>query len=218
MLGIKGGLLKYLLRRILLITLVAIPIACLFAVLWRDVLEWRNGWAAVFIVIHSRLIVLRFARFDRGSFAFLHTRGFSRDTIWVHNMLASWLSALAVWVPVAVIIWSPLRGLVQDVLFRSPYFPIMAPREAMAPFAWLIGYGILIPLFHYQWIRKAQPVKGGMGGVFVVTGVIAAIAVLMMEGSRHAWFGYLVAAAGIVAVPVTVIASWRLHRRLEVRA
>ena len=127
MLRIKGGILWHLARQALPVTLGALPVACLYVLLWRGVLGWRDGWPAVFVVIHARLTMLRLCRFDQGSFAFLYSRGFSRDSIWMHTMLANFLVILAVWTPAAIIVWTPLRGLVQDALFRSPFFPIMAP-------------------------------------------------------------------------------------------
>ena len=182
MLRIRPGLLWYLLRPLIPVTLVALAVACLYVFLWPDILGWRDGWAAVFVLIHSRGIALRFGRFDQGSFAFLYSRGFSRDQLWGHVILASSLAALSVWLPAALIVWTPLRSLVQDVVFLSPFFPIMAPRDVSVPWMWLVGYGVSIPLFHYEWVRRGQPARGGAAGPLLVAGVIVALAVCMVGG------------------------------------
>ena len=218
MLRIRPGLLWYLLRPLAPATVAALAVACLHVLLYRDVLAWRDGWAGTFVLVHSYVIATRFCRFGRGDFAFLYSRGFSRDLLWGHVVLASFLAALAVWLPPAVIVWAQLRSLVQDVVFLNPFFPIMAPLEMSEPWMWPIGYGVLIPLFHYEWVRRGQPARGGAAGPLLVVGVIVATAVLMSEGVRQPWFAWLCAAAGVVVVCATSVAAWLGHRDLEVRA
>ncbi len=215
-LGIRTGLLRYLLSHTTPITVVAVPVACLFILCWRDVLDVRNAWVSLFIVVHSLLIVRSLGRFDRGSFAFLHTRGFSSDCIWAHKMLASLLAVLVVWIPVALIVSTPIRSALQDVTF-NPNFPIMAQREQFMPLVWLVEYCVTIPLFHYSWIRRAQPVRGSMGGAFTAAGVIGAVCILVSEAYRHPWFNWL-ALVGVVVMACVLAASRKLHRRLEVRS
>ena len=218
MLGIKSGLLRHVLRPVLPVTLVELPPACLYVLFRQDVLEWRCGYAAAFILFHTLALTSLQGRFGTGGFAFLYTRGYSRDALWAHTMLASFLSVLAVWAAAAAIVWTPLRSMVQGHLFRSPYFPVMAPQEATVPLAWLVGYCILIPLSHYAWIRHAQPTRGGLGGTFIAAGVTVALVVLTLEGLYRPWFTWLAAGAGTVTVCVMLIGSRRLHRRLEVQA
>lgn len=213
----KLSLLRWLLRQMLPATLVALPPACLYVLLRPGILEWRDGWAGAFVLAHSLWLTRCLGRFASGEFAFLYTRGFSRRALWSHTMLASLLAVLAVWAPAAAIVWTPLRGAVQDVLFRSPFFPIMAPREAPVPWAWLAGYALLLPTFHYEWIRRAQPTRGGAGGPFLGVGVIVGAAVIYTEGFRQPWFDSLALAAGAAIVGAMLLASARLHRRLEVR-
>ena len=184
MLKVKVGLLRHLMRQLLPVTLVGLPVACLYVLLWRDVLRWRNEWALVFILIHGLVLTQVLGRFRKGSFGFLYTRGYSRNSIWAHTMLASVLAVLAVWAPAAIIVWTPLRGVAQDALFRSPFFPVMAPREASVPLAWLILYGLLVPAFHYAWIRSAQPARGGSGGAFVAAGLCVTVITVTMVGYR----------------------------------
>ena len=217
MLRISPGLLSYLLRPLIPATLAALAVACLYVLLRPDVLGCRDGWAAVFVVIHSLVIARRFRRFDRGDFAFLYSRGFSRDQLWGHVILASVLAALAVWLPAALIVWTPLRSLVQDVVCLNPFFPIMAPLETSAPWMWLICYVLSVPLFHYEWVRRAQPVRGGAAGPVLAAAVIVVMAVLITL-SMYQWFVWFCAAAGVVVVLATSVAAWRGHRDLEVRA
>ena len=216
MLMIRPGLLRYLLRPLAPATLAALVVACLYVLLRPDVLGRRDGWAAVFVLIHSSVIVLRFRRFDRGEFAFLYTRGFSRDQLWGHVIVASVLAALAVWLPAALIVWTPLRGLVQDVVFLNPFFPIMAPMETSAPWMWLICYAVFIPLFHYEWVRRAQPVRGGSAGPMLAAAVIVTMAVLITL-SMYQWFVWFCAVAGVIVVCATSAAAWLGHRDVEVR-
>ena len=204
---IRGRLLLFLLRKTMPVTVTAICIACLYVFLRREILDWRDAWAGVFVLGHSLTLARLLGRFRTGEFAFLYTRGYSRDALWAHKMLATLISVLAAWIPAALIVWTPLRGLAQDVLFRSPYFPIMAPREAVVPMAWAVGYVILIPLSHYSWIRAAQPTRGRLGGSMMAPGVIVGIVVAMSEGFHRPWFNWLAAGAGAVMVFTLLVAS-----------
>jgi len=210
------SLLAMLFRQSLPVTLIALPIGCLYVLFAREPLGWQNPWMALFVLVHSIAIAVSLGRFRSRSFAFLYTRGYSRDELYVHKLVGTALLVLAVWLPIALIIWTPIRSIVQDKLFVSPYFPIMAIREAAVPWAWLGGYAILLPLFHYVWIRRAQPTRGGNGVVLLAIGVVLAMAILMTFRWHPQWFRNLLWILSVIVILTNLIAGWLLHRRLEV--
>lgn len=213
---IRTPLLSMLFRQTLPVTLLGLAIGCLYVLFARRVLIWQNAPLALFVLVHSIAIAAMLGRFRSRSFAFLYTRGYSRDELWLHKMLATILTVLAVWLPMAVIVWAPIRSTLQDKLFASPYFPIMSMREASVPWAWLAGYAILLSLFHYVWIRRAQPMRGGNGVVLLAIGVVIAMATLMSFRWHSPWFKTLVCTLSVVIVATTLIAGRLLHRQLEV--
>lgn len=178
----------------------------------------------IVVFLHSMAIVSLLGRPNSASGAFLYGRGFSRDTLWAHQMLASVLAALAVWLPAALLIWTPVRAAVQDHLFQNPLFPLIAPREALVPWLWLAGYGLLLPTFHYAWIRQAQPVRTPDAGVWLAL-MLVLVLVLVIFTHWNApsqallaasWFRALLWVSGTLAALSLLIAGRRLHRELEV--
>ena len=215
--SLRIALLWFLFRQCLPVTLAAALMALPYALHWTEVLRWRDPAPAVFILIHSLALTGFQGRFATAGFGFLYTRGYSRGCLWAHTMLASLLCVLAVWLPAAVIIWSPARGAVQDHLHQSPYFPVMAPLEAPVPLIWLVGYVLLILPFHYAWIRSAQPTRGGQGGNLTAAGLCVAIFTVVVLNPRPRWYWWLVYAACAVVILTTLIAGRKLHQSLEVR-
>ena len=213
---IRISLLKMMMRQCLPVTLIGLPLAVLYVLLTRQPLDWANPWMGLFVLGHSIAIAFCLGRYRSPGFAFLYTRGYSRDQLWVHQVLATVLAVLTVWLPLALLVWLPIRSGVQDVLFRSPYFPILMIREAVVPWAWLAGYALLLPLFHYVWIRRAQPLAGGDGVVLLAAGTVIAIGIFMLFGWFPRWFWTLL---WILAAPITVtnlVAGFLLHRKIEV--
>ena len=214
---IKMSLLKILFRETLPVTLTALLISCPYILFTREVLIWQNPWVAIFILTHSIAIAALSGRYRSRSFAFLYTRGYTRDELWFHKMLNTILSVLAVWLPASLIVWLPVRSFVQDKLFISPYFPLMMIREAQVPWAWLGGYAILLPLFHYVWIRRAQPLRGENGVVFLAIGVVVVIGTLMTFRWYSDWFRILIYSLSMVMIVTCLFAGRILHRNLEVQ-
>ena len=216
---IRVGLLRYLLPQTLGLPLSALLLVCPLAyVLFApNVLHWRDPWAAVFALIHALVLTGRLGRFRAGSFAFLYSRGYSRDALWGHTMLASVVGVLAAWLPAALAVRMGLRSTVQDQAFRSPYFPIMAPTETFVPLVWLAAYGALLPACHYAWIRAAQPTRGSAGGAFVTVGFIVAALTVATMPLREAWFRWFACMALVASTGAMLLATWKLHQRLEVQ-
>ncbi len=214
---IKMSLLKIMFRETMPVTLIALLISCFYVLFTRDVLTWQNPWVAIFILAHSIAIAALSGRYRSRAFAFLYTRGYTRDELWFHKMLSTILSVLAVWLPVSLIVWLPIQSFIQDKMFISPYFPLMMIREATVPWAWLGGYAILLPLFHYVWIRRAQPLRGENGVVFLAIGVVIVIATLMSFRWQPQWFRILTYSLSVVMIATCLIAGRILHRNLEVQ-
>lgn len=213
---IKISLLAMLLRQTLPASLVALPVGCLYVLLTRNVFSWQNPWMALFVLAHSIAIASCLGQCSSPSFAFLYTRGYSRDELWTHKMLGTVLSVLIVWVPITLIIRLGVRSVVQDRVFVSPYWPIMMMREGPVPWFWLGGYAILLPLFHYFWIRRAQPLRGENGVVLLALGVVAVMGTLMTFRWHPLWFRALIYTLSAVMIVTTLVAGRVLHRDLEV--
>ncbi|MHC4497536.1 MAG: hypothetical protein ACYS9T_06510 [Planctomycetota bacterium] len=214
---IKISLISVFFRQTLPVTLIGLPVISLFVLFYRGILNWQNPWISLFILIHSILITTSLGRFRSTSFAYIYTRGYSRDQLWTHKMLATALSVLVVWLPAALIVWLPIRSIVQDKVFVSPYFPLMAAREAPALWFWLFGYTVLLPIFHYVWIRRAQPTLGGNGSVLLAIGVVIAATTLMSFRWHPSWFRTLIWIVSAVMVSTALVGGFLLHRKLEVQ-
>ena len=213
---IKTPLLTYFLWSLWSINTAALVVSICFVLLYPRYFRWNNAWAAIFVLIHSIAITFVLGRVQSPSFAFIYTRGFSRDVLWVHKMLASIISASCVWLPVALLIGLGGRSALQD-WFRNPYFPIMAEQEMSAVWFWLFGYALLLPMFHYAWIRKAQPMKGSGNGMLLAVGAFVVIFTLMTFRHHSNWYVLLCWVIGGVMMVVYTVSGLLLHRTLEVQ-
>jgi hypothetical protein len=215
---IKLALLSILLQQQLLpITFPALPIGCLYVLFAREPLDSRNPWLALFVLVHSIALAWGLGRSRSRSFAFVYTRGYSRDLLWSHKMLSTVLAVLCVWLPMALMVWTPVRSTVQDKMFLSPYFPLFAIKEASVPLAWLAFYAILLPMFHYVWIRRAQPTLGGDGAALLAIGLVIVAATLLSFRWHAHWFkGLMIVAATVISV-TALVGGFLLHRQLEVQ-
>jgi hypothetical protein len=192
----------------------------LLSLAWPDVLTPHDPWPGLIILGQCLLLAGMLGRFETPSFAFVYSRGYSRDALWIHMMLASGLSVLTAWLPAGLMVWTGLRSVIHDHLLQSPYFPIMAPRETWVPLVWLGLYLLLVPAGHYSWIRRAQPTKGRQGGNFVVVGLLATLLVGfdMVYYYLDGWLAWLCGALYVTVVACLVLGGLMLHRSLEVRA
>jgi len=215
---IKKALLLWNLRRMRNVTLVAAAAAALYALFAPEYIDITSLWPALFILGHAVAMAVCLGRFRTASFGFLSSRGFGKDTLWAHTMLASAVGALAAWLPATLILRLGIRSAVQDLL-KSPYYPgIMEPRDADATWFWLFLYFLLIPLANYAWIRAAHPAKGETAGRALL--IFVAFASLPLFAIQPPFPGFLtmVFAAGIVVALVVLIASRSVHRGVEVQA
>ena len=201
---------------------VALPVACLWVLFTKEPLSLfqQIGLPTTFILLHSLAITAQLGKFRTAPFAYFYSRGFSRDKLWGHQMLASLLAVGWVWLPAALLVWTPARSAVQDLLYRSPYYPLMSPREVWVPLWWLAGYAILLPVFHYAWIRQAQPVRWPTSGNWLALALVVAFVTLFNVPNSairaSAWYVHGLLGGGVLIAAVLLIAGRRLHRQLEV--
>jgi hypothetical protein len=171
------------------------------------------------VLAHCLLLTMLLGRFRSPVFAFLYSRGYSRDVLWGHMMLASAMSILTGWLPAAIILWTGLRSVVHDHLMQSPYFPVMAQCEFAVPLIWIALYLLLTPAFHYAWIRRAQPTRDeGAGGVTAFMVVVALATAFIMGYHVSGWVAWLLGISYMAALASLVFGGRALHRGLEVRA
>jgi hypothetical protein len=215
---IQPGLLRILWRQALPATLLGTLALGSYALFWPYVMTGHDVWPWLAVLVHCLLLAGLLGRFGSPAFGFLYSRGYSRDALWGHIMLASALSFLTAWLPLALILWTGLRSVIHDNVFQSPYFPVMAPCEHWTPWAWLALYLLLMSAFHYVWIRSAQPTRGSSSGVFLAFALIVALVTAgNMNAYLDAWFTCLSAVSYIVVLVSLLFGARALHRSLEVR-
>jgi hypothetical protein len=216
---IRRGLLRIFWRQTLPATLIGAMGFTAYVLLWPDVMTARDFWPAALVFVQCLLLAGLLGRIASPTFGFIHSRGYSRDALWSHMMLASALSALAAWTPAALIVWTGLRCEIRDHVFQSPYFPLMASCETRIPWIWLVLYPLIISIFHYAWIRRAQPTKGQSSGGFIAVGSL--IALFMAFDMIHyfqGWFAWLSGVSYLAALICLALGGRTLYRSLEVRA
>ena len=213
-------LFQWLMRTLHPVTMAALPIPIFWTLFIQTPLFENQGWALFFIIAHSFAIVTALSRTSSDSFAFLHARPFSRDTLWAHTMLASLGGVLLAWLPAALILWLGWRSALLDRL-QNPYYPIMASREMALPWRWLLEYAIFLPIFHYEWIRRLQPARGSDEGAYLAVGILLAF-LMFTENPLFArsfpFLAWLTLGLFACIAAALLIAGWRLYRRVEVHA
>ncbi len=214
---LKPKLLRWQLAEIRPITNVAL----LVAVPWALFTPKSGTFLAfVFVAIHSFALVACLGRFRSGAFGFLYNRGYTRDALWGHTMLTTAIGVLWVWLPVALVLWLPIRSWVQEWLFQHPDYPLMWSRDLMLPWMWLKTYAFLLPLLHYAWIRQAQPAKYSDDGIWLVAGAVwVSISLLGPARDSSSTWITLAGHSFYVLVPVTaLVVGWQLHHDVEVQS
>lgn len=207
-------------RNLVPVSLTAAVLSCLFVLITREPLRFAmlNGPTPYFILVHCLAITWCLGRVRSRSFAFLYGQGFTRDSLWLHAMLATCVSVLAAWLPAAVLIWSGLRSGFQDQM-QNYWFPLMAETESAFLYWSLLSYVVLLPILHYGWIRAAQPMRGTTGGFAIAIATV--FAAFSIWNSIHVhrmpiWIVVLLAGGFVVAAVSLAWGGRSLHRRLEV--
>lgn len=206
-------------RQLRVVTLLPALAATLFVLWRREPLEFDVlGPVPFCVLIHSVLVVWILGRVTRSSFGFLYVQGYSRDMLWTNTIAASFAAVIVAWLPVAVLILLGIRSSFQDGM-NNFNFPLMAETEHA--FVWwiLLSYCVLLPIFHYAWIRGSQPTRGAAGGFVIAMGAVCA-ALSIWNGVRIPampdWTVFVMASGFVVAAFSLCTASRKLHRQLEV--
>jgi len=215
---IRKGLLLWNLRQIRNATLVALPVAVLYALFAPKHLGLGTGWQTMFILGHSIAVAFTLGRFRTREFGYLSSRGYGKDALWAHTMLASLAGILIVWLAASLVIWLGIRSAVQDLL-ESPYYPnIMEPRDNLVPWAWLAIYIFTLPFVHYAWMRETIAAPGGTGGkVLAVLVVLGVVSVLERRSMDPPGLRYIILTIAAGAWLVILLGSRLVHRRMEVQ-
>jgi hypothetical protein len=176
----------------------------------------RGSWEVLFLLFASFFLAIPQTP-SGGKAGFLYTRGYSRDAIWAHSLLATVLTLVMAWAAPAFIVWTGLRSAFQDRVTESAYYPLMRSPDAWVPLWWILALLVLVPVFHYATVRLQQPTRGRFaGGVTAIAAVVAWLALLSARPQGQ-WFWAMVALCAVVMAAVMLIASLKLHRRMEVR-
>lgn len=200
------------------VTIVALLVGVPYLLLATSPLESYNAWINVFLLAHCIALATRLGRMQGTSTEFLYTQGYTRDQIWTHLMAGTVLSVLAVWLPMALCLWLGLRSAVQDHVMVSPYYPLLSVREMALPWSWLCAYGLLLPVFHYVWIRRAQPTRGSDGALLIAAGLVVVAGTLVSFRWHADWF---MGVCWVLFGLMTLTALWAgraLHRTMEVQS
>lgn len=132
-------LFRWRMRALLPITLVSALLSGLVVLLRPGILQWWfDFWSMWLVFVQGLALAARIERRRSPSELFLHSHGFSRDTLWRHSFLAGATSVALAWLPVALLIWSPLRAMYQDQVVGSEWFPFGAAFEWDYPIHWLV--------------------------------------------------------------------------------
>jgi hypothetical protein len=217
----KPALLRWLLWQTLPVTSIAVPIFALFVALYPGPIFWmRDTTLWILILLHGYALHLCLGRPRSSSMAHLYCHGFSRQTLWRHVVVATWLAILAAWIPMAALIWSPARVWIQTRLLNNQNFFVLAPLEQSSPVFILIAEMVWMAVLNYAWVREAQPFRGLRGGRWL-TRLFVIVALLMpftqWDRIGPSWLVPSVMASWII---VGLIAFWgalRLQGRMEVR-
>ncbi|MGZ0165567.1 MAG: hypothetical protein ACKVII_16705 [Planctomycetales bacterium] len=215
---INMELLRWQFRQTLPVTLVSLPLAVLYVLQTGDRLLFRfESLAMVFVMVHCLAIAWRLGRTSLPEFRFLYSQGYSRDALFAHTMLASLLALLAVWVPVGLLIFLPIRSSVQ-VAAGNPWFPFAAWTERAFVWRWFLASLILLPAFHYAWIRASLARRGVYSGYVLAAATVLVCGILWgnaggISQTETYWTGTFALLASAVTL---LIGGWIVHRRIEV--
>jgi hypothetical protein len=213
------GLLRIYWRQVLPATVMGMLGLASYVLFYPGIIGWNDPLPLLPVGLQSLLLAWLPGRFSSPAFAFIYSRGYSRDQLWGHLMLANALSVLAAWLPASLIIWAGLRSDLFDHMLLSPYFPVMAPLETPVPWTWLCFYIVLIPPFLFAWIRKAQPCGGELDGVAIAVAVLVVDITILGTFNYFGQWYWLVADFVIAVISVCLLYGGRkLHRSLEAMA
>ena len=214
---LKYAFIRLLFQHCLPVTVVALLVGVPYLLLSPRPLESYDGWINVFLLAHCIALATRLGHMQGASTEFLYTQGYTRDQIWTHLMAGTVLCVLAVWGPMALCLWLGMRSGIQDHVLVSPYYPLLATREMGLPWAWLRAYALLLPVFHYVWIRRAQPTKGSDGALLIAVGLVVVAGTLVSFRWYADWFKVVTYGLFGIMTVTALVAGRMLHRTMEIQ-
>lgn len=214
---IQWTLLRWFLQETSRINLAASLVWAGYVLFKKETLEVFDPWPWFFIGVHGYTLAALLGRYESSEFAFLYNRGFTRDSLWTHMMLATVLGVVSALIIATLFIFFPLRNYFQEKAFHNPYYPILATYDYKAVWAWWIGYAVSLPVFHYTWIRRAQPALHGNAGDWLCAGfLLTAFTTLVLISYRSLFWVRMTIVFGFLISGVLLFAGWKLHRDMEV--
>jgi hypothetical protein len=199
------------------VTLPAAVAAALYVITYTGRLSETLFVPFALIVVQSVTTAWLMSRFNSPAAAFLYTRGFTRDRLWAHRIVAHLLCVITVWGPASLLVWLGVRSVIQEQLFENPYYPLMTTTDFAAPGWWLAAYLLLVGIVEYGPIRRAQPTLDYDAGYMIEFGLLIMLLMFLTTRWLGTWYFVLVAAAFTSTSVALLVGSWRLHREIKVR-
>lgn len=215
---INRVLLAWQLRRTLPATWFLLPVAILYVLFESERLQFRfNSVPGLFVTVHCLLIVWRTGRTSLPEFRYLYSQGYSRDSLFLHTMLASFITLLAMWIPIGLLVYLYIRAGVQFEA-GNPWFPFSAWTERPFVWRWFLVSLTLLPPFHYAWVRASLARRGVLSGYALALAAYTTGAALWLSTSRVASHAtYTSGSLALLAAAMTfLIGGMYVHRRIEV--
>lgn len=214
---IQRTLLKYLLLETGTINVVAVIVWTGYVLCKRSPLEFYDQWPFLFIGLHGIGLAWAIGRVDTSGFAFLYSRGYTRDSLWVYKTITMVHGVLMALSLATVILHSPFRTILFNRPLLYPFEPILPLFERQVLWTWWIGYAIALPLFQYAWIRRGQPSAGCNSGIWLCAALPSAsyFTFLYHYSRSFKWIDTAIV-GGLLIAGILLFSGWRLHRHLEV--
>ena len=127
-----------------------------YILFWPEFFGSRDPLMLLLIGLHSVWIGIRIGGVRGGEAEFLYSRGYSRNTLWLHAQLAGLIAVVLTCLPSALLIWLRIRSEIQSRLFEVGKAYILYSREDVAPLAWLLLYMLFVPLCSLAAARRGH--------------------------------------------------------------
>ena len=184
-----------------------------YTLCWPTLLGFYDPLMLLLIGLHSVWIGIRIGGVRGSEAEFLYSRGYSRNTLWLHAQLAGLIAVLLTCLPSALFIWLRIRSGIQSRLSDTSTAAFMAPREDVVPLAWLMLYVLFVPLCALAAARR----RHADGTVLLIIGI--AVSVFTLFNTRNMIVGIsgtLALAAALAISSLALTASHAVQQEQEV--
>lgn len=212
---LSPSLIRWYLHQSSFVTQTAACIAAAFILGYTGRLDELYFWPFALMILESVASCWAMCRFESPAAAFLHTRGFTRDRLWFHRLIAQLIGMLFVWGAASLCLWLGVRSAFQGGVLQNPMYPLLKQADFALPWLWLAIYLIIACAVGYAPVRRAQPTRDVDAGYAVLVGYLIALSSIV-NAPGIAWRLVWWAALATVSV-VLLVGSWRLNREVEVR-